>query len=248
LTNTVANPTYAPDDYLCPAVNPPIASYNNNPQYLVLPFQNDYRTSDTAKLNTSSNLFKTVGAGTNNCGMPTPGGEGTFYAGIITAAQQYLTANHTNNIQDVMIILTDGNATATSTQMGGNVKQTVTVPGMSNALYLPTGECTQAVNAANYAKTFKQPDGKSTVIYSVSYGSETSGCTAGETAPYNTPCGTMRGISSVPNSQYFFSVPKSGVTGGTICTGAVPITKLDQVFPAIAGDLQSARLIPNSVF
>jgi hypothetical protein len=253
LTNTTANPTYAPDDFLCPATDPPIANYNNNPAYLILGFSGNntaqnYRLSDTAALNQSSDLFKTVGAGTNKCGVPTPGGEGTFYAGVITAAQQYLTANHTNGIQDVMILLSDGDPTANGTQMGGNVKQTVTFAGMNNGLYSTTAECTQAVNAANYAKSYKQADGKSTVIYSVSYGSETTGCTSGETAPYTTPCATMQGIASVPNSQYFFSVPNSTTKGGTICTGAVPITKLDQVFVAIKTDLQGSRLIPNSVF
>lgn len=253
LTNTTANLTYAPDDYLCPATDPPIANYNNNPEYLILGFSGNntaqnYRLSDTAGLNQNSNLFKTVGAGTNKCGVPTPGGEGTFYAGVITAAQQYLTANHTNGIQDVMILLSDGDPTASPAQLGGTVPQTVTFGGMKNSLYQSTGECTQAVNAANYAKTYKEADGKSTVIYSVSYGSETSGCTAGETAPYTTPCATMQGIASVPNSQYFFSVPNSTTKGGTICTGAVPITKLDQVFVAIKSDLQGSRLIPNSVF
>jgi len=248
LTNTTANATYAPDDYDCPAKNPPIAEYNNDPEYLILGFQNNYRNSDTATLNTSSDLFKTVGAGTNNCGVPTPGGEGTFYAGVITAAQQYLETNHTNGIQDVMILLSDGDATASSTQMGGTVKETVTFAGMNNGLYSPTAECTQAVNAADYAKNYVEPDGLKTVIYSVSYGSETSGCTSGETPPYNTPCGTMQGIASVPNSQYFFSVPNSAQQGGTVCSGAVPITKLDQFFTAIQADLQGSRLIPNSVF
>ena len=93
-----------------------------------------------------------------------------------------------------------------------------------------------------------QSDGTSTVIYSVSYGSETSGCTNGESSSYNTPCKTMAGISSLPLSQYFFSVPQSKSGQGTICSGAVPITQLNQVFTTIGGDLQSARLIPNTVF
>ena len=33
----------------------------------------------------------------------------------------------------------------------------------------------------------------------------------------------------------------------TVCKGAVPITQLDQVFTTIAGDLESARLVPNNV-
>ena len=121
-TPTIPNARYAPDDYACPATNPPIAAYNNNPDYLILPFQYDYRTSDTAGLNTSSNLYKTVGAGTGSCGVPTPGGEGTFYAGAIYAARDYLYANHRTNVQDVMIILSDGNASASSTQLAGTVK------------------------------------------------------------------------------------------------------------------------------
>ncbi|HMD86828.1 MAG TPA: TadG family pilus assembly protein [Terriglobia bacterium] len=231
LTDTTANPTYAPDDWACPAVNPPIAKYNNNPAYLILGFQNDYRTSDAAALNTSSKLFKTVGAGTNSCGMPTPGGEGTFYAGAITAASNYLYANHRNNVQDVMILLSDGNATASATQMGGTVTS-----------YSPTAECQQAVAAADSAKGAPY----NILIYSISYGSETSGCTAGDTL---TPCQTMSGIASLPLSTYFFSVPQT-VNGktSTVCSGAVPITQLDQVFTTIAGDLESSRLIPNSVF
>jgi hypothetical protein len=58
----------------------------------------------------------------------------------------------------------------------------------------------------------------------------------------------MDNISSLPLSKYFFSVPQSKSGQGTICNGAVGITQLDQVFTTIAGDLTSARLIPNSVF
>jgi len=231
LTDTTANAAYAPDDWACPAVNPPIAKYNNNPEYLILGFQNDYRTSDTAALNTNSQLFKSVGAGTNKCGLPTPGGEGTFYAGAITAARDYLYANHKTNVQDIMILLSDGNATASTTQMGGSVTS-----------YSATAECQQAVTAANSAKGAPY----NILIYSISYGSETSGCTSGDTL---TPCQTMSGISSLPLSTYFFSVPQT-VNGktSTVCTGAVPITKLDQVFTTIAGDLESSRLIPSNVF
>ena len=257
LNNATSNSTYAPDDYACPAKDPPIAAYNNDPEYLVLGFQSNYRSSDTATtLNFSSDLVEAVGAGTNNCGMPTPGGEGTFYAGAIIAAQQYLINNHTSGIQDVMIVLSDGNASASSTQMAGSVNQSVTVGGMSGKLFSSTAECTQAVNAANWAKTTKRSDGTATEIYSVSYGSETSGCTSGESVtsvanppnPSNSPCATMDNISSLPLSKYFFSVPQSKSGQGTICNGAVGITQLDQVFTTIAGDLTSARLIPNSVF
>jgi hypothetical protein len=260
LTNTTPSP-YAADDYACPATDPPITSYNNNPAYIILPFQDNYRQNDSALLNTSSDLAETVGGGTwvdtdtsTKCGMPAPGGEGTFYAGAIISAQTYLTNNHTANVQDILILLSDGDATASSTQMGGTVKQSVIISGMSGNLYSATAECTQAVNAADYAKSYKQSDGTSTLIYSVSYGSETSGCTSGESVAGiggntpNTPCATMAGIASSPLSQYFFSVPQTvkGVTS-TACNGAVPITKLDQVFQAISADLESSRLIPGSL-
>jgi hypothetical protein len=257
LTNTAVS-TYASDDFSCPATDPPITSYNNNPAYLIEGFADNYRTSDAAAaLNYSAPLVESVGAGSwvnaggtvvgsNNCGMPTPGGEGTFYAGAIISAQQYLANNHTTGVQDIMILLSDGNASASSTQMGGTVNQSVTFSGMNGKLYSSSAECAQAVAAAHYAKTTTQTDGTATEIYSISYGSETSGCTTGDTL---TPCQTMSGIASLPLTQYFFSVPQTiGGKTSTVCTGAVPITTLNQVFTTIAGDLMSSRLIPNADF
>jgi hypothetical protein len=228
---SAAGPT-ASHDSTCPTSNPSITSYNNDPAYLILPLQSDYRTSDaTTALNTAAGLVIAAGAsGKSNCaGVQTPGGEGTFYAGAITAAQSYLLANSRPKVQNVMILLSDGNASASSAQMAGKA-----------TTYSATAQCQQAVNAANAAKN------NGILIYSVSYGSETSGCSAGDTL---TPCGTMSGISSLPLSQYFFSVPQT--VGGkvtTVCSGAVGITQLNQVFPTIAGDLQGSRLLPNSVF
>ncbi len=239
LTDTTLNPTYAPPDYACPPTSPPIAAYNNDPEYLVIPFSHDYRTSDTSGLNSSSNLVSATAAGTTSggkpCGVQTPGGEGTFYAGAIQAAQDYLTEYHRPHVQDVMIVLSDGDATSSAAQMGGSVTH-----------YSTTAECQQAVTVANAAKSTAQSDGTKTVIYSISYGSETTGCTTGDTL---TPCGTMSGIASIPLTKYFFSVPQTtGTKTGTVCSGAVPITKLDQVFTTIAGDLETARIIPNSAF
>ena len=58
------------------------------PLYQIVGFANDYRTSDTASLNTSSNIVKITGSG---C-LKTPGGLGTYYADAITAAQNALVA------------------------------------------------------------------------------------------------------------------------------------------------------------
>ena len=245
LTDTNANPTYAPPDYACPSIAPPIAAYNNDPEYLLLPFQGNYRISDTLGLNTGSDIFQAIGAGTSvgagACGLKTPGGEGTFYAGVINAAQDYLTAykGTQTNVKNVIIFLSDGDATATACGKTGT-------GGMCGSVtnYPASAECQQAVTAATNAKN------AGTLIYSISYGSETSGC---NTVPGDTltPCQTMQGISSLPLTQYFFSVPENdpnNPTQTTVCGGAVPITKLDQVFSAIAGQLTVSRLVPTGDF
>ena len=275
-TFTTTPSPYASNDYSCPTSDPPITSYNNNPAYLILPFQSDYRTSDSASLNlgtSGSNLLKAAGGVTNgSCtGITTPGGEGTFYAGAIYAAQDYLEANHASSVQDILILVSDGNATScgyvpsgypgagtmasgcSKDQMGGNV------PTNGLPLFTITNECQQAVTAASAVKSYKEPDGTYTQIYSVSYGSETSGC-AYDQAPYGnsglTPCMTMAQIATIPSgvtagvtvNPFFFSVPNSTTKGGTICTGAEPVTQLSQVFTTIAGNLTSSRLIPNSIY
>ena len=236
----VANPPkpskYASDDYNCPTSNPPISAYNNDPAYLVLPYQSNYRPSDTKGLSASSYVVQAVGGGAKPCTMPgimTPGGEGTFYAGVIDAAQSYLTSTKVTRagvdpatVQNVIIFLSDGNANASNTQMGGKASS-----------YLAKNECAQAVRAAATAKA------AGTLIYSISYGSGASGCTTDN--PTMTPCQTMQQMASSPTAQYFFSVPNG--KGSTVCAGARPITSLDQVFTAVAGDLTTARLIPNNV-
>ena len=256
LTNTNMNFTYAPGDYACPEVQPPTTSYNNNPEYLVVPLSYDYRYSDTTNaLTGGTHLVNAVGAGTNGCGVGTDPDQNTFYAGVITAAQQYLTANHTSGTQDVMILLSDGDANTTGCNIdhqGVDVglcgAVTETAGPSAGSVYPPNSACTQAVAAATWAKGVAQSDGTSTKIYSVSYGSETTGCTSGETAPYTTPCATMQAIASTPLSEYFYSVPNAAQAGGTVCGNAAPITQLSQVFTAIGQSLSTGRLVPNGVF
>ena len=145
-------------------------------------------------------------------------------------------------MQNIIIFLSDGDATSAGSQMGGTTKQTQTVSGMNNGLFSATAECTQAVNAADWAKSL------GTKIYSISYGSETSGCTSGESSTATTPCLTMQNIASTPLTSYFYSVPQSKSGQGTICANAAPITQLSHVFTAIRTQLTIARLVPNVVF
>ncbi|MGA9056713.1 MAG: pilus assembly protein TadG-related protein [Terriglobia bacterium] len=234
-TSTLSNPPVqaptASDDYTCPTSNPSITSYNNNPGYLVLPLQSNYRSSDAATaLNTAAGIVIATGGAGGTCkGLATPGGEGTFYAGAITAAQNYLVANSRKNVQNVMIVLSDGDATASSTQMGGKATS-----------YPATNECHQAITASTNAQA------AGILVYSVAYGSESSGCSAD--SPAIAPCATMEGIASLPTAKYFFADNNQSGSGidKTCANAARPTSDLNQVFKDIVLDLTVARLIPNN--
>ena len=105
--------------------------------YQVVPWLNDYRASDTTSgtspLAGASNLVSAVNGntsfgGTGSCsGLQTPGGEGTFFAGAIYAAQAALVAEQAlpanAGSQNALIILSDGAANSkyyTSPKQVGN--------------------------------------------------------------------------------------------------------------------------------
>ncbi len=214
-----------PDDYTCPTTNPAITSYNNSPVYQIIALSSDYRASDTASsLNTKSDVVIASDGGCSS-GLAAPGGEGTFYAGVIDAAQAQLVADARPNTKNVMIVLSDGDATATSSQMAGSATS-----------YPATQECHQAITEAQKATA------AGTTIYSVAYGAEASGCPT-DTSPTITPCQTMKQIASSP--QNFFS--DYTATGGTnSCVSASrPTSNLNAIFQEIGEDLTAARLIPN---
>jgi hypothetical protein len=193
-----------------------------------------------------------VGAGKkngNNCaGMSDPGGDGTYYAGAIYAAQSALIAQYNSEgganavpiPQNIMIILSDGEANANASKMNSS----------SNAAWNTSGtypsaidQCQQAVAAADYAK------GQGTTVYSIAYGSESSGCTTDSTnmAPINqaniTPCQVMSEIASGP--AYFYSDYNQSGSSSTCLSPGTSVTSLDDIFTAIINDLLVVRLIPN---
>ncbi len=218
--------TNASYDYDCNGgTSPSTVPYNENPAYLILPLQNDYRASDTAtSLSSSSNLVSAVGGVTGCNGVQALGGQGTFYAGVIDSAQSYLYSVNPppSSVKNVIILLSDGDANANSTEMAGRA-----------TTYKTTNECTEAVDAAQAARS------AGTLFYAVSYNTGTSGCSSGEGM---TPCSTMAGIATPSSSnQYFFSVP---LGTSTVCSGARSDTTLNQVFTDIGNDLSSARLLP----
>jgi hypothetical protein len=214
-------------------------------------FLSDYRTSDTASsLNTSSNLTMAVGGKSGCTAVSDPGGEGTYYAGAIYAAQTALQAEAYANpgSQNVIILVSDGDASATSAQMATS---TTSSTGATNGGTYPSykNECGQAITAAHVAAL------AGTKVYAVAYGAETTGCTTDSSGSYPvntggtktftpTPCSTMQNIASLP--QYFYSdYNQSGSGVDTGCTGYSSTTALNDIFTAIAGDLTVARLIPD---
>ncbi len=96
-------------------------------EYEIIPFNDVYKTSDTSGLAVSSALAEAVGASGSGCtGLSAPGGQGTYYAQVIYAAQAALVTQQTANptSKNVMIILSDGDATSCNAQAntaaGGN--------------------------------------------------------------------------------------------------------------------------------
>lgn len=216
--------------------------------YQITPFLNDYKTSANAtSLNTSSILVKAAGAVSNCGGMTLPnydGDFGTYYAGAIYAAQAALTAEKAAypGSQNVIILLSDGDATAPNYLNIYNTKYyAMTTPATSNGTYPSwVNECSQGITAAKAATA------AGTRVYTVAYGSPTSGCSTDTSGTYAgiSPCTAMQDMASA--SQYFYSDYNQSGSKSTCYSSSQSVTKLADIFSAIAGDLTVARLIPNN--
>ncbi len=217
------------NDYNCSggAVQATAYTYPTLPNYQIVPFSSDYRASTTSTtLTSTSNLVHAAGGKSGCSGLQNPGGAGTYYAGIIYAAQAALVSAHVSGTQDVMILLSDGDASSsnmTSTNTNG------TYPSSKQ-------QCHQAVTAAAAATT------AGTRVYSVAYGAASSGCSTDN--PSITPCQTMQQIASAP--QYFYSDYTASANNGSCISASQPTSSLNQIFTQIAGDLSVSRLIPNN--
>ena len=249
-------------DYVCNTSNPTTIPYtftnvnsgsseNLNPPttatYEEIPFSSNYRTSDSASsLNSGSEIAIASGdSGKSGCGgIGAPGGEGTYYAQVVYQAQAALVAQQASypGSQNAMIILSDGDATASASS--GQIKATTgtlngTGSGSNKYTYTypsALGECGQAVVAAQAATT------AGTRVYTVGYGSENSGCTTDATySAYKriTPCEAIQDMASAP--AYFYSDDADGCAS----PNGTNFTKLTQIFQAIAGNFTTPRLVPN---
>ena len=229
----LASAAQAQYDYNCGNQAPSIAPYTDpiRPQYQVINYSSDYRTSTSSSaLNSASNLAKSSGGLTNCPGMKAVGGYGTYYAGIIYAAQADLVAQANANpgTKNVLILLSDGDSNANSSGLPNASKTSGTYPSLKN-------QCQQAIAAAAAATN------AGTRVYSIAYGATSSGCSTD--TPSISPCSTMEQIASTP--QNFFS-DYSAQGGASSCVSASqPTTGLTAIFTQIAGSLTVARLIPD---
>jgi Flp pilus assembly protein TadG len=261
----------AKDYYTCPTTTPTIEPYEfqnvstgtltngllNLPYtstYQVVPtplgtsggtvaaFAHDYKINDASTLNPASNTVIAAGGKSGCNGIQAKGGEGTYYAQAIYAAQTALVAEQAEypGSQNAMIILGDGDMQASS----GLKADTGTLNGTGsgsnkNSYAYPSalGQCGQAIIAAQSATA------AGTRIYTVGYGAKTSGtCTTDATySAYKgvQACTTLKDIASSPD--YFYSDDANGCSS----PNQVNFTQLKQIFQAIARGLTTPRLIPN---
>ncbi|MFZ0661082.1 MAG: TadG family pilus assembly protein [Acidobacteriaceae bacterium] len=214
--------------------------------YQLTPFMSNYQSVDSSgdssgTLNTASGSEVSIAAGAESgCGIQvTSHGEGTYYAGAIYAAQAALTAqqaveaNNGVTAQNVMIIVSDGAATSSKTQMSSSATATGVYPSYNN-------ECRQAVTAAQAATA------AGTTVYTVAYGSPDTGCTTDTLANgIKSPCSSMQQMASSA-STFYSDNDQSGVS--TDCSSPNSQGDLADIFQNITTQLSTERLIPNSTF
>lgn len=227
--------------YATPSTQPPF--------FTIVGLSSDYRTSSSSGLNGStSNLVKAVdwtdgvGCTSSQYGIQSPGGQSTYYAGVITEAQSdlsALTAPRTN-MQNVIILLSDGDAEATCPNSknglcgtGGNFTSTTPSSYAQN-------ECGAAVTAAQKAasSTYANSAGN-TWVYSIAFGASTSSSSSCNTdGTKYSGCSTMSQIASNPSKFY------SDKANGCSSTANPSITSLAQIFQNIGNDFSTTEILP----
>ncbi len=218
--------------YTAPTVPSPPSGKNSwvpptgsNGTYQLTTFGYDYQTSTSA-------LAGATGQTKGCSGIQPKGGEGTYLAGSIYAAQTALMSQSYNvsNVENVMIILTDGDSNAQNTQV--NFGSTTTSSqkdstGVSSTYPSTTSQCRQSMAAANVAT------GQGTTVYTIGYAASTSGTCSTDTNL--NACQELKAMASAPSDFYGY--------GGSCSTGGT----LNSIFGAIKYRLSKARLVPNGV-
>ncbi len=235
-------------------------------------FVTDYYSATSSNhLNSSSSIVEETGG----C-MKNPGGESTYYAGVINAAQAALTAEQklhpgSNN---ALIVLSDGQANVDSTSKFTSGSATPSADGLayisnpsSTTGYYPSSvdQCQQAILAAQAAQN------AGTTVYAVAFDSESDGCavqaprgqtsvtvtdtsliasaTSGNTAlslSTLTPCITMKNMASPSTSSISYFYADTSSASSGCTDSAHTVGTISDIFSAISATFTNPRLLPNS--
>jgi Flp pilus assembly protein TadG len=252
----------ASDDTTCPSSNPNIPNYytpvrgatwvaptGKTATYQVTSFLSDYSSTGQANgtLNTSSPLGIAAGASTSkSCsGLQAPGGDGTYYAGAIYAAQSSLMAAQIANpgSQNALIILSDGDAQSTKINVSGTILKAGTgTPQLSVDYPSSTNQCQQAIDAANFASS------QGTTVYTIAYGASNGGCSTDKSGPLAglSPCSALQAMATAPGN--FYSDATASQNKGDCLSSGNPNLNLKQIFKSVATSFTVSRMVPNSFF
>jgi len=253
---------HASRDTSCPTSNPSIPSYTTpvrgatwsaptgtSATYQITDYSSNWSSTgkQNGALDTSSALGIAAGASTSSSckGLQAPGGDGTYYAGAIYAAQSSLMAAQAANpkTENALIILSDGDAQSDKINVTGTVQKAGTSKPALTVDY-PSGsnQCQQAIDAAAFASS------QGTTVYTIAYGAANSGCSKDKSGPLAgiSPCSTLKKMATAPGN--FFSDANASQNKGQCSSTENPNLNLDQIFKAIQTSLSYSRLVPNSYF
>jgi len=226
----------------------------NSSTYEDVGFSSDYKTSDTAatlnpapKTSSGNNLVKATGGLSSCTAMGNPGGEGTYYAGVIYAAQSALVAEQAAfpGSQNVLIIISDGAASSSgkdnnnNNEMGSASTTASTYPATKQ-------ECAQQSRPARMWQRpiclamgpFQPGSTRSPMAPRPLH--RTAPRTKAQPSPHARPC-----RASPPRRRTSSPTTTASQGGGACISASRPTTGIPQIFAIIAGDLAVAHLIPN---
>jgi hypothetical protein len=248
----------ASKDTTCPTSNPTIMPYytptpgatwsaptGTNPTYQITGYMSDYSSTNKAgsALNTGSGLTIATGGKSGCQGMQTPGGEGTYFAGAIYAAQSSLVAAKAANpgSLNALIILSDGDAQSTKICKTWSSGSCTAYAGNNGNVYgSAQDQCQQAITAAQTATT------AGTAVYTIAYGASNSGCSTDTSGPLAglSPCTALQKMASTPAN--FYSDATASQNKGQCTSNSNPNLTLNSIFKQVATSFTVARLIPDN--
>lgn len=237
--------TEASQDYTCGGSikndpnnndNPDVQTYSNNPVYQIVNLSDNFKSSPASNsLNTGSDLVLAAGGANSTCsgnktaGIQAIGGEATYYAQAINAAQSALVALSTTQnppAQNVIVFLSDGGANSADTEVSfsGYISNKTGTSGTAGTVLTVTS-CSGCATSSTTSQ--QGPLAKNYII--------TSGAAAGTTI-------SALGTGTGGTGTYTVSISqKVGTTGSPVSmVAAAPVTVNGQTIGENTDECQQA--------